>query len=75
MGRENLTLEHADAVRQLLVQNLEAFAACPTGVQQWSYDSSKPRTASMAGPARPSPKGTWPNPVAPGFVRGIRRFP
>eukprot|EP00971_Amphidinium_carterae_P115477 2287026-Amphidinium_carterae.1 len=39
MDRENLTLEHADAVRQLLVHNLEAFAACPTGVQQWSFEA------------------------------------
>eukprot|EP00971_Amphidinium_carterae_P242100 4806949-Amphidinium_carterae.1 len=39
MGRENLTLEHAAAVRQLLAENLDAFAACPTGVQQWSYEA------------------------------------
>eukprot|EP00971_Amphidinium_carterae_P035928 706458-Amphidinium_carterae.1 len=39
MGRENLTLEHAAAVRQLLADNLDAFAACPTGVQQWSYEA------------------------------------
>eukprot|EP00971_Amphidinium_carterae_P180429 3578500-Amphidinium_carterae.1 len=39
MGRENLTLEHAAGVRQLLAENLDAFAACQTGVQQWAFET------------------------------------
>eukprot|EP00971_Amphidinium_carterae_P248163 4927058-Amphidinium_carterae.1 len=74
MGREHLTLEHAAAVRQLLAENLDAFKLLRAR-QAYSSGLTKHRTASMAGPARQSPKATWPNPVALGFVRGIRRFP
>eukprot|EP00971_Amphidinium_carterae_P215049 4268035-Amphidinium_carterae.1 len=39
MGRENLTLEHAAAVRQLLADSLAAIAESTTGAQQWSYEA------------------------------------
>eukprot|EP00971_Amphidinium_carterae_P317712 6315848-Amphidinium_carterae.1 len=39
MAKAYLDLEHAQEVRRLLAQNAAAFAACPTGVQQWSFEA------------------------------------